>query len=81
MYATVAKPVIDGIMKGFNGTILAYGQTGTGKTYTMIGKLQSKHKKGIMSRSLDDIFTRLEADQKYQYSVKLAYLQIYKETI
>ena len=48
-------------------------KTGTGKTYTMVGKLETP-KAGLMSRSLDDIFYRLNQDDRYSYSVKLAYL-------
>ncbi|KAF5762515.1 putative plus-end-directed kinesin ATPase [Helianthus annuus] len=38
VYEVVAKPVVEGVLNGYNGTIMAYGQTGTGKTYTL-GKL------------------------------------------
>ena len=38
-YATVAKTIVDDVLNGFNGTILAYGQTGTGKTHTIYGPL------------------------------------------
>ena len=37
VYDQVARPIIDGVLDGYNGTLFAYGQTGTGKTYTMLG--------------------------------------------
>jgi len=46
----------------------------------MVGKLETP-KAGLMSRSLDDIFYRLNQEDRYFYSVKLAYLQIYKENV
>lgn len=40
IYNQVCKPIVDGVLEGYNGTIFAYGQTGTGKTYTMEGSSQ-----------------------------------------
>ena len=37
VYDSAAKPIIDGVLEGFNGTIFAYGQSGSGKTFTMLG--------------------------------------------
>ena len=42
-------------MEGYNGTIFAYGQTGTGKTHTMSGDTDDFHEKGIMPRAFEDI--------------------------
>ena len=41
MYDGAARPVVDSVLEGFNGTIFAYGQTGTGKTHTMVGKYKN----------------------------------------
>lgn len=41
IYNRVCKPIVDGVLEGYNGTIFAYGQTGTGKTYTMEGSSQN----------------------------------------
>ena len=40
VYDTAAKPIIDSVLEGFNGTIFAYGQTSSGKTHTMLGTLE-----------------------------------------
>lgn len=50
------------MLEGYNGTIFAYGQTGTGKTHTMMGVPDSNDLKGIMPRSFDDIFECIKAD-------------------
>ncbi|KAJ0546027.1 putative plus-end-directed kinesin ATPase [Helianthus annuus] len=53
VYEAVAKPVVEGVLNGYNGTIMAYGQTGTGKTFTL-GKLgkDDASERGIMVRAL-----------------------------
>jgi hypothetical protein len=60
VYLVAAKPIIDRVMQGFNGTVFAYGQTSAGKTHTMSG---SKHDPGIIPRTIDTVFkTMAEAD-------------------
>ncbi|CAH2064098.1 unnamed protein product [Thlaspi arvense] len=79
VYEGVAKPVVEGVLNGYNGTIMAYGQTGTGKTYTVgkIGK-DDAAERGIMVRALEDI---LETASSASVSVEISYLQLYMETI
>jgi kinesin family member 3A len=50
-----ARPIVDKVLEGYNGTILAYGQTGTGKTYTMVGDSDSQTK-GIIPNTFAHIF-------------------------
>lgn len=54
VYEVVAKPIVENILEGYNGTIFAYGQTGTGKTFTMQG---TKEMKGIIPSSYEQIFS------------------------
>ncbi|KMT12230.1 hypothetical protein BVRB_5g101760 isoform A [Beta vulgaris subsp. vulgaris] len=79
VYEVVAKPVVESVLDGYNGTIMAYGQTGTGKTYTL-GQLGEEDTagRGIMVRAMEDILAgiRLETD-----SVLISYFQLYMETI
>ncbi|CAA7039629.1 unnamed protein product [Microthlaspi erraticum] len=79
VYEGVAKPVVEGVLNGYNGTIMAYGQTGTGKTYTVgkIGK-DDAAERGIMVRALEDI---LVSSTSASVSVEISYLQLYMETI
>ncbi|GAV91062.1 Kinesin domain-containing protein/Arm domain-containing protein [Cephalotus follicularis] len=79
VYEVVAKPVVESVLDGYNGTVMAYGQTGTGKTYTL-GRLgeEDTAARGIMVRAMEDILADvyLESD-----SVSVSYLQLYMETI
>lgn len=70
------------MLEGYNGTIFAYGQTGTGKTHTMSGKEDDNKERGIMPRSFDDIFKSIQGDSvKTQFLVRASYLEIYNEEI
>ncbi|KAA8521939.1 hypothetical protein F0562_012747 [Nyssa sinensis] len=79
VYEVVAKPVVESVLDGYNGTVMAYGQTGTGKTYTL-GRLgeEDTAARGIMVRALEDIFAEISPDID---SVSVSYLQLYMETI
>ncbi|VVB05707.1 unnamed protein product [Arabis nemorensis] len=81
VYEGVAKPVVEGVLNGYNGTIMAYGQTGTGKTYTVgkIGK-DDAAERGIMVRALEDILVNASSASA-SVSVEISYLQLYMETI
>ncbi|CAD8095340.1 unnamed protein product [Paramecium sonneborni] len=80
VYNDIAKGVVGSVIKGFNGTIFCYGQTGTGKTYTMMGQLDSDEK-GITPRTFEQIFNEIQADANNIYTVQLGYLQIYMEML
>ncbi|CAK90171.1 unnamed protein product (macronuclear) [Paramecium tetraurelia] len=80
VYNDIARGVVGSVIKGFNGTIFCYGQTGTGKTYTMMGKLDSDEK-GITPRTFEQIFNEIQADTNNIYTVQLGYLQIYMEML
>ncbi|CAI0417466.1 unnamed protein product, partial [Linum tenue] len=79
VYEVVAKPVVESVLDGYNGTVMAYGQTGTGKTYT-VGQLgdEDMAARGIMVRAMEDILAgvSLESD-----SISVSYMQLYMETI
>ena len=80
VYHAVAKDVVDDVFEGFATTIFCYGQTGTGKTHTLTGEMDSENK-GIIPRSVDDVFQRIEADTSHEYVVKMQMIQIYMERI
>lgn len=56
LYVDTARPIVDKVLEGYNGTILAYGQTGTGKTYTMSGNPDSPETRGIIPNTFAHIF-------------------------
>jgi kinesin family protein 5 len=65
------------VLQGYNGTVLAYGQTGTGKTHTLanIG-LEDKSARGMMVRAVEDLFEKAAADTEYNTTIKLSYVQV-----
>ncbi|NWH15594.1 KIF3C protein, partial [Grus americana] len=81
LYDETVRPLIDSVLQGFNGTIFAYGQTGTGKTYTMQGAWAEPEKRGIIPISFEHIFTHISRSQNQQYLVRASYLEIYQEEI
>ncbi|KAJ8391492.1 hypothetical protein AAFF_G00088140 [Aldrovandia affinis] len=81
LYDETVRPLIDSVLLGFNGTIFAYGQTGTGKTYTMQGLWMDPEKRGVIPNSFEHIFTHISRSQNQQYLVRASYLEIYQEEI
>lgn len=81
LYDYSCKPLIDSVLLGFNGTIFAYGQTGTGKTYTMQGLSMDPEKRGVIPNSFHHIFTHISRSQNQQYLVRVSYLEIYQDEI
>ncbi|KAL0243063.1 hypothetical protein GEMRC1_005624 [Eukaryota sp. GEM-RC1] len=79
IYESVGKPVVNDVLEGFNGTILAYGQTGTGKTYSLGNFDPSNY--GIIPRALTHIFEQVREDKEYNITVSLTYLQLYMEVL
>ncbi|KAJ8412306.1 hypothetical protein AAFF_G00145730 [Aldrovandia affinis] len=81
LYDESFRPLVDSVLQGFNGTIFAYGQTGTGKTYTMEGLRNDPERRGVIPNSFDHIFTHISRSQNQQYLVRASYLEIYQEEI
>ncbi|VDK36091.1 unnamed protein product [Taenia asiatica] len=80
IYNKVARPVVEQIFGGYNGTIFAYGQTGTGKTFTMDGVRAAPELRGIIPNSFAHIFGYIaKADSKTTFLVHISYLEVYNE--
>lgn len=69
------------MLTGFNGTIFAYGQTGTGKTFTMEGIRDDAELRGVIPNAIDHIFRHISQSTNQQYLVRASYLEIYQEEI
>ena len=82
MYNRVARPIVSNVLEGYNGTIFAYGQTGTGKTFTMEGDRSVAELKGIIPNSFAHIFGHIakSGDDK-NFLVRVSYLEIYNEEV
>ena len=82
IFNIVAKPLINSALEGINGTIFCYGQTASGKTYTMEGIHNDPKLMGVIPRMMQYIFILIEkATSEIEYSVKCQYYQIYNEKI
>nr|XP_039260163.1 kinesin-like protein KIF11-A [Styela clava] len=88
IYRSVVEPHIDEVLAGYNCTVLAYGQTGTGKTFTMEGERsgdldytwENDPLAGIIPRTLSQLFDRLEKESA-EFSIHVSLLEIYNELI
>ncbi|KAF6298778.1 kinesin family member 19 [Rhinolophus ferrumequinum] len=79
VYQATTKSLIKGVISGYNATVFAYGPTGCGKTYTMLG---TDHEPGIYVRTLNDLFRAIEeTSNDMEYDVSMSYLEIYNEMI
>lgn len=71
--------MIDGIVCGYNGSVFAYGATGAGKTYTMLG---TEDDLGVMGRSVKELFRQIELNSSQrEYKLKISYIEVYNEII
>lgn len=77
VFAETAYSICENVIQGYNGTIFAYGQTGTGKTFTISGVAKDPTLKGIMPRAFENIFQQIQSDTDRQYLVRVSYLEIY----
>ncbi|BFZ63070.1 Kinesin-related motor protein [Saitoella coloradoensis] len=86
VYDAVVAPILQEVLEGYNCTIFAYGQTGTGKTFTMSGDVQDnpngtfKDGAGIIPRTLFRLFHALDVEDM-EYSVKISYIELYNEEL
>ncbi|XP_054860432.1 kinesin-like protein KIF19 [Amphiprion ocellaris] len=79
VYRATTRGLIEGLISGYNATVFAYGPTGCGKTYTMLG---TDKEPGIYVRTLNDLFRAIEeTSDDMLYSVSMSYLEIYNEMI
>ncbi|CAL1290201.1 unnamed protein product [Larinioides sclopetarius] len=81
IYDEVFRPLVDSVISGFNGTVIAYGQTGAGKTYTMEGQLGDHEKEGVIPNSFRHIFSHIARSENTQFLVSASYLEIYQEEV
>ena len=79
------KSMIDKVLQGYNLTTLAYGVTGTGKTYTIFGDLSNNFKdEGIIFKACDYLFEKIDMNKNNEnenYNIKVSYIEIYNEIV
>jgi len=77
------RSTVDDILNGYNGTVFAYGQTGAGKSYTMMGTdIADDEGRGVIPRIVEQIFASiLSSPGTIEYTVRVSYMEIYMERI
>ncbi|KAJ7994181.1 hypothetical protein DPEC_G00263250 [Dallia pectoralis] len=78
LYQELAKPLVVSTVEGYNGTIFAYGQTSSGKTFTMMG---SSLNPGVIPLAMEDVFQTIKNCPKKEFLLRVSYLEIYNETV
>ncbi|KAH0953690.1 hypothetical protein HN011_005552 [Eciton burchellii] len=88
VYKAVVSPLLEEVLAGYNCTVFAYGQTGTGKTFTMEGvsndptlHWQSDTTAGIIPRALSHLFDELRLLEVQEYTVRVSFLELYNEEL
>lgn len=89
VYDECGFSLVESVLEGYNGTMFAYGQTGCGKTHTMMGpasslddKASNQDERGIIPRTVRHIFGFIDASEKEKkFLVRCSYLEIYNEQI
>ena len=81
IYCDTAYPIVESVLEGYNGTIFAYGQTGTGKTFTMEGIEEPPEQRGILPRAFEQIFYGIEQHPSTQFLICASFLEIYNEEV
>lgn len=82
LYDNTCRVIVDSVLQGYNGTVFAYGQTGTGKTHTMEGVLGDEGLKGVTPRTFDQLFQSIDvSSQDVKYLVRASFIQIYNDAV
>jgi len=88
IFETTSKNIIDKVISGYNGAIILYGQSSTGKSYTLFNDLSEPELQGITPRVFDYLFRKINSikneiqnNQEIKFEINIAFIQIYLETI
>ncbi|KAJ3190381.1 Kinesin-like protein kif3b [Gaertneriomyces sp. JEL0708] len=81
VYDKTARGIVDAVLRGFNGTVFCYGQTGTGKTFSMQGLPDPPELRGIIPQAFHHIFEHISHCPETQFLIRISFLEIYNEDI
>lgn len=81
IYEESAFSLVESVVEGYNGTIFAYGQTGCGKTFTMMGVPDHETLKGVIPRTFSHIIKIIDSSKDKNFLVRCSYIEIYNEEI
>lgn len=75
VFEAAGIPTVDNVLSGFNSTIFAYGQTGAGKTHTMVGNIKDEEQRGLTPRVFEYLFKRIKEEETTQVRYKSPFLE------
>ncbi|CAE7253033.1 kif19 [Symbiodinium sp. CCMP2456] len=78
LFKATAEPLIKSVLQGYNATVFAYGSTGAGKTFTMIG---TTIEPGIMFRTVEEIFAGVAEPGEHSFTVTCTFVEVYNENL
>jgi len=81
VYDVTVKPMLSRVIAGYNATILCYGQTGAGKTYTMMGPKNNFACRGLCPRTIAGLFTTCGEQANSASTIRMSYMEIYNDQI
>ena len=81
MYGTLCERLVSEACEGRTGCVMTYGQTGSGKTFTMMGDPHSYRNRGVLPRTVGQVFAHVASKPEREYSVYMSYLEIYGEEL
>lgn len=81
VYEQSSTEIIQSVVEGYNGTILCYGQTGAGKTYTMAGSSSQFKYRGVVPRAVTQIYALTSSKFDQAITIRVSYSEIYNEKI
>lgn len=81
VYESCGRALVKDFLEGYNATFIAYGQVGSGKTYTMAGDMKVNAHRGFIARAIHQIFEEKEADPGSGIVLYISYLEIYQEAL
>ena len=81
VYEASASEIIQSVVEGFNGTVLCYGQTGAGKTYSMTGSQTEYKYRGIIPRAINQVYALTSSKFEQAITIRVSYAEIYNDQI
>lgn len=81
VYEASAQELVSSVVQGYNGTILCYGQTGAGKTFTMTGSSTEYKYRGLVPRAVAQVYHEIAARFDQAVTIRISYIEIYNEMV
>lgn len=81
MYSKAAFALVAHVLEGYNGTVFAYGQTGCGKTHSMVGQADNPDLQGIIPRCFGHVLQAISEAPDKEFLLRCSFLEIYNEEV